>query len=73
MKKQNCKNAFGGTICGTAVMGERGQLVIPKDARKLLGIAAGDKFLVLEHYGKIILIPEKQTRDLIEQITKHLK
>ncbi len=34
---------------GTATVGERGQVVIPADARKKLGINPGDKVLVLQH------------------------
>jgi AbrB family looped-hinge helix DNA binding protein len=32
---------------GSATVGERGQVVIPADARKKLGIQPGDKLLVL--------------------------
>ncbi len=69
-KKIDC--GFG-TICGTTTVGERGQVVIPKEARERLKFKTGDRFLVIEHYGKIVLIPEKEMRTMIEQITKHLK
>lgn len=62
-----------GVVCGTTVVGERGQLVIPKEAREKLKTKTGDRFLVLEHYGKLVLIPEKEMRFMIENITKHLK
>ncbi|WP_334293859.1 AbrB/MazE/SpoVT family DNA-binding domain-containing protein [Clostridioides difficile] len=32
---------------GTVVVGERGQIVIPKEAREVFNINAGDKLLVL--------------------------
>ena len=34
---------------GTATVGERGQLVIPSEARTELGINPGDKLLVMKH------------------------
>ncbi len=34
---------------GTATVGERGQIVIPADAREELGFHAGDKLLVMKH------------------------
>ena len=39
-----------GKCFGTAVLGPRGQLVIPVEARKELGIETGDKFLVFGHF-----------------------
>lgn len=62
-----------GMICGTTTVGERGQVVIPKEAREKLALKTGDRFLVVEHYGKIVLMPEKEMRSMIEKITKHLK
>lgn len=34
---------------GTATVGERGQIVIPAEARKRLNINPGDKMLVMSH------------------------
>jgi AbrB family looped-hinge helix DNA binding protein len=34
---------------GTVTVGERGQVVIPADARKSFGIETGDKLLVFAH------------------------
>lgn len=39
-----------GKCFGTAVLGPRGQLVIPAEARKELGIDTGNKFLVFGHF-----------------------
>ena len=36
---------------GAATVGERGQVVIPADARKKFGIHSGDKVLVMGHPG----------------------
>jgi bifunctional DNA-binding transcriptional regulator/antitoxin component of YhaV-PrlF toxin-antitoxin module len=39
-----------GKCFGTAVLGPRGQLVIPVEARKEVGIDAGSKLLVFGHF-----------------------
>ncbi len=36
---------------GSATVGERGQMVIPADARKALGIEPGDKMVIFGHGG----------------------
>ena len=36
---------------GSAPVGERGQVVIPAEARETIGIGAGDKLLVFLHPG----------------------
>jgi AbrB family looped-hinge helix DNA binding protein len=41
-----------GRFFGTTTVGERGQIVIPKEARDLFGLAAGDKLLVLGDQGR---------------------
>lgn len=47
-------------IFGTAKVGERGQIVIPKDARELYGIHPGDALLILgdEENGMIVTKPD---------------
>ena len=40
--KQNTQRVFG-----TAKVGDRGQIVIPKEARELFGIKPGDTLLIL--------------------------
>lgn len=41
------KGPEGKYIFGMVKVGERGQIVIPKDARELFGINAGDSLLVV--------------------------
>lgn len=57
---------------GTTVIGERGQLVIPKDVRDNLNLAPGSKLVVLRHdkQGAIILIPIEQVQEVMEEMTK---
>ena len=55
IKKPKGKNAWSVKI------GEKGQFVIPKEARDMLGIKPGDTILVLEEKEKGIAIPPKAT------------
>lgn len=50
----------GKYIFGTARVGEKGQIVIPKEARRLFGIQPGDTLLILgdEDNGVIVSKPE---------------
>lgn len=52
--------ARGRHVFGTVKVGERGQIVIPKDARALFGIRPGDTLLILgdERNGILITRPE---------------
>ena len=53
--KGNARRVFG-----TAKVGDRGQIVIPKEARKLFDIRPGDTLLILgeEDTGLIVSKPE---------------
>ena len=62
--KGNSKRVFG-----TAKVGDRGQIVIPKEARELFNIKPGDTLLILgeESKGLIVSRPEL-LRDLADEI-----
>jgi len=50
---------FGpGEMLGTSVLGERGQVVIPIEARRELALESGDRFVVFgnKHNGMLFLI-----------------
>ena len=66
--KQNAQRVFG-----TAKVGDRGQIVIPKEARELFGIKPGDTLLILgdEDAGLIVSRPEVLS-DLASQIIKNV-
>ena len=54
----------GKHLFGSVKVGERGQIVIPKDARDLFGIAPGDKLVVLGDEGQgIALVKESVFMD----------
>ena len=47
----------------TVKIGEKGQFVIPKEARDMLGIVPGDTILVLGDVERGIAIPPKKMMD----------
>ncbi len=63
-----------GKCFGTAVVGPRGQLVIPAEARKELGIDTGHKFLVFGHFGGrgLILIKVEAVEELVNVMSSRL-
>lgn len=65
--------ARGRHIFGTAKVGERGQIVIPKEARELFGIRAGDTLLILgdEENGILVTKPEV-LHDVAQKIFRNL-
>ena len=64
--KGNTKRVFG-----TAKVGDRGQIVIPKEARDFFGIEPGDTLLILgkAQTGLIVTKPDA-LNDLANQIFK---
>ena len=56
-------------VFGTAKVGDRGQIVIPKEDRELFGIKPGDTLLILgeKETGLIVSRPEL-LRDIANQI-----
>ena len=66
LAKQTAQKVFG-----TAKVGDRGQIVIPKEAREFFGIEPGDTLLILgkSQTGLIVTKPET-LNDLANQIFK---
>lgn len=64
----------GRRVFGTAKVGDRGQIVIPKEARELFGIQPGDTLLILgeESTGLIVSRPEV-LNDLAARILNTMK
>ena len=63
-----------GRCFGTAVLGPRGQVVIPVEARKELGIDTGDKLLVFGHFGGrgLIFIKVEAVEQLVNIMSSRL-
>ena len=61
-------------VFGTAKVGDRGQIVIPKEARELFNIKPGDTLLILgeEDTGLIVSRPEVLS-DIANQIFENVK
>ena len=61
-------------VFGTAKVGDRGQIVIPKEAREMFGIQPGDTLLILgdKDTGLIVSRPEV-LHDLADEILNHVK
>ncbi len=57
----------GAKYWGSATVGERGQMVIPAEARKALGIEAGDKMVIFGHGrdGRLVVVKA-------EVVTQHV-
>ena len=67
------KGPEGKCIFGTVKVGEKGQIVIPKEARDQFGIRPGDTLLVLgdDRHGIVITRPDV-IEDVAERIFDHL-
>jgi len=60
-------------ILRTVKVGERGQIVIPKDIRDLFGIESGETLLITGHRGKITITKEEVMREISLQILEKLE
>ena len=62
--KQNSQRVFG-----TAKVGDRGQIVIPKEARDFFSIEPGDTLLILGKYETGLIVTKPETlKNLATQI-----
>lgn len=57
-----------GKYAWTVKVGEKGQFVIPKEARELFGIHPGDTLILLGDSERGIAIPPKSTLDSIHRM-----
>ena len=55
-----------GKYAWTATVGEKGQIVIPKQAREIFGISPGDTLLLLGDVKRGIAIPPKTIIDKMQ-------
>jgi AbrB family looped-hinge helix DNA binding protein len=66
-----CKNKHKIPFCpgllDITVVGERGQIVIPKKIREALGLTSGSKVMAMQHgEGALILMPVEKMRSLMK-------
>lgn len=62
------RKAPPGRYAWTVKVGEKGQFVIPKEAREVFGILPGDTLIVLADEKKGIAIPPKSTYDSLMKL-----
>ena len=66
------KSRKHGELFGTAVLGERGQLVIPKEVRAKLKLVKGDTFMVIVNGEAVVLVPKKLMQNFLNTLTATL-
>ena len=60
-------NVPRGKYAGTVTVGTKGQIVIPKEARELMGIQPGDTLVLLGDAERGLAIPPKGSFDALFQ------
>lgn len=58
---------------GMAAVGERGQIVIPKEMRDLLNISKGDQLMLMFHNDSVVIIPREKMEAFVHHLTTNLK
>ena len=62
-------NIHDGKFAWMVKIGEKGQFVIPKEARDFFGFQPGDEILVLgDRYKGIAVLPKEKQQEYIKQI-----
>lgn len=60
--------------CGTTQVGERGQVVIPADARKSLNLKAGDKLITFVKHGKaLVMVKSSEIEHMVSHMTERVE
>ena len=70
------KHSFSGKkLYGTATVGTKGQVVIPADARKELGIEEGDRLYVVgvPEHGSVAFLKEEMLQEIVQRLTLDLE
>jgi AbrB family looped-hinge helix DNA binding protein len=72
MEGKNMQAIFKGKAYGAATIGERGQIVIPAELRKLLNIKSGDQLMVFAMVDKkvVSLMPAKDFSQFLNRAAK---
>ena len=66
------KEKDGKYIFGVVKISEKGQIVIPKDARKTYNLQSGDALLLLGDQNGMALIKTEIFHDLVDQVVEGL-
>ena len=65
-------NCMDDCFYGAATVGERGQVVIPAEARNELGIKPGDKLLIMRHplYKGLMMVKIDALRGFLDEFAR---
>jgi AbrB family looped-hinge helix DNA binding protein len=58
---------------GTIALGERGQVVIPKELREHLGLKTGSKLVLLQHDKGFIALKAEEMKALMDKMSSDFK
>ena len=62
-------NIRNGKYAWMVKIGEKGQFVIPKEAREMFGLQPGDEILVLgDNERGIAILPKEKQQDVMKQV-----
>jgi AbrB family looped-hinge helix DNA binding protein len=60
-------------MVGSTVVGERGQIVIPKEFRDKMGLQPGETLIVMHHgHGPILLLPAEQMQEFVNSMSESI-
>ena len=67
-------NTSNGKYAWMVKIGEKGQFVIPKEAREMFNLQPGEEILVLGDKEKgIAILPKEKQQDFIKNIFNHIE
>ncbi len=69
------KECMDDCFYGSVTVGERGQVVIPSEARAALDISPGDKLLVMRHpiYNGLMVAKLESLRGFLDEFSEGIK
>jgi len=70
----NCRSHLEDCFYGSATVGEKGQVVIPAEARAELGIKPGDKILIMRHpvMDGIVMTKFESVRGFLDDFSRRI-
>lgn len=73
--KPDIKVCLAASFFGTSTVGERGQVVIPAEAREEFGIQPGDKLMVMRHpvHAGVMMFKIDSARAFLDEFQKTLE
>ena len=72
MDKMKNNHPISCKFYGSSIIGDRGQIVIPSEARKDFGLVAGEKVIVIGKLGAMVILPEKETEKVFDRISQRI-